>query len=352
MTGRDLAGHVQGRSLAPQRVLVTGGGGFIGCHLTRRLLSDGHFVTVLDDFSTSTRENLRDVASHPRVQVLEQDVADAVVVEVDLIYHLACPASPVHYQRDPVKTMKTCVVGSLNMLELARRTGATVLLSSTSEVYGDPAVHPQVEGYWGHVNPIGPRSCYDEGKRCAEALFFSYRARDALPIKVARIFNTYGPHMQADDGRVVSNFIVQVLDGRPLTLFGDGRQTRSFCYVDDLVDGLVRLMSTSYDVTGPVNLGNPSEVSMVDLAGQVLALVGGSSRIAYQPLPVDDPRRRCPDISLARDLLSWEPTTSLATGLVSTVDSFREARRHDDRIDRVSLRLGGKRTEAERTGAQ
>ena len=311
---------------------MTGGGGFIGSHLTRRLLSDGHQVTVLDDFSTSTRDNLRDVASHPHMTVIEQDVVHPVVLDVDLIYHLACPASPVHYQRDPVKTMKTCVVGSMNVLELAKRTRATVLLASTSEVYGDPAVHPQGEEYWGHVNPIGPRSCYDEGKRCAEALFFSYRAQEALPVKVARIFNTYGPHMQPDDGRVVSNFIVQALQGRALTIFGDGQQTRSFCYVDDMVDGLVRLMSTSYDVTGPVNLGNPEEVAMADLARQVLDLVGGGSRLDFRPLPVDDPRRRCPDITLARELLGWEPTTQLAAGLVSTVESFQDALRHDDPV--------------------
>ena len=305
------------------RVLVTGGSGLIGSHLTMRLLGLGHDVVVVDNFSTSTRTNLATFEGHPRLQILEHDVVEPLTLDVDQIYHLACPASPVHYQRTPVQTMKTCVQGSINMLELARRTGASILLSSTSEVYGDPAVHPQDEGYWGNVNPIGPRSCYDEGKRCAEALFFSYRREHDTAIKVARIFNTYGPSMQPDDGRVVSNFIVQALHGQPLALFGDGSQTRSFCYVDDLVDGLVRLMNTPHQVTGPINLGNPGEYTMLELAKLIVDIVGSGAGIEHLPLPQDDPKRRCPAIDQAQAVLGWQPSTPLEDGLAQTVAHFR-----------------------------
>ena len=304
-------------------MLVTGGGGLIGSHLTERLLASGHDVLVVDNFSTSTRANLSALEDHPRLRILEHDVVEPLFVEVDQIYHLACPASPVHYQRSPVQTMKTCVLGSVNVLGLARRTGASILLSSTSEVYGDPSVHPQDESYWGNVNPIGARSCYDEGKRAAEALFFSYRNEHDVAIKVARIFNTYGPNMQPDDGRVVSNFIVQALHDQPLMLFGDGSQTRSFCYVDDLVDGLVLLMNTPHDVTGPINLGNPGEYTMLELAKLVVDLVGSNAGIENHPLPQDDPKRRCPAIEQAMAVLGWQPTTALADGLAQTVAHFR-----------------------------
>jgi UDP-glucuronate decarboxylase len=315
------------RSEQLERVLVTGGGGLIGSHLTERLLAAGHEVLVVDNFSTSARTNLDRVAGHPRLQILERDVVDplpaAVGVEVDQIYHLACPASPVHYQRSPVQTMKTCVKGSITMLELASRTGASILLSSTSEVYGDPAVHPQDEGYWGNVNPIGERSCYDEGKRCAEALFFSYRREHDVAIKVARIFNTYGPNLQPDDGRVISSFIVRALRGEPLPVFGDGSQTRSFCYVDDLVDGLVSLMNTPHEVTGPINLGNPDEHTMLELAKLVAEIVGSDAGVEHHPLPQDDPKRRRPAIDQAKAVLGWQPSTALADGLAATVARFR-----------------------------
>jgi len=307
----------------PTRALVTGGSGLIGSHLTERLLASGHEVLVVDNFSTGARANLAAVADHPSLQILEHDVVTPLFVEVDQIYHLACPASPVHYQHTPVQTMKTCVQGSINMLGLARRTGASILLSSTSEIYGDPAVHPQDESYWGNVNPIGSRSCYDEGKRCAEALFFSYRRQHDVAIKVARIFNTYGPNMQPDDGRVVSNFIVQALHGKPLLLFGDGLQTRSFCYVDDLVEGLVLLMNTPHEVTGPINLGNPSEYTILDLAKLVVDMVGSNAGFENHPLPLDDPKRRRPAIDQAKAVLGWEPSTALADGLAHTVAYFR-----------------------------
>jgi UDP-glucuronate decarboxylase len=306
-----------------QRVLVTGGSGFIGSHLSRRLLAEGHDVLVVDNFYSSTRRNVLDLIGEPRFELIRHDVTFPLYVEVDQIYHLACPASPVFYQRDPVQTTKTCVHGSINMLGLAKRLGARILLSSTSEVYGDPMVHPQAETYWGNVNPVGVRSCYDEGKRCAETLFFDYYRQHRLPIKVARIFNTYGPQMLANDGRVVSSFVTQALRGEPLTVFGDGSQTRSFCYVDDLVDGLIALMNSAPEVTGPVNLGNPGEFTMLELAKKVLTLTGSDCPIEHRPLPSDDPVRRRPDISRAKELLGWQPTIQLDEGLKHTVEYFR-----------------------------
>jgi len=303
--------------------MVTGGAGFIGSHLARRLLAMGHDVLVVDNFYSSRRRNIEDLLDEPRFELMRHDVTFPLYVEVDEIYHLACPASPIFYQRDPVQTTKTCVHGSINMLGLAKRTGAKILLASTSEVYGDPAVHPQDESYWGNVNPIGIRSCYDEGKRCAETLFFDYYRQHALRVKVARIFNTYGPKMLPNDGRVVSSFIVQALQGEPLTVFGDGSQTRSFCYVDDLVDGLTRLMETPDEITGPINLGNPGEFTMIDLATKVIEMVGNGGHVEHRPLPEDDPLRRCPNIDQAREILGWGPTVSLDDGLFHTVEYFR-----------------------------
>jgi len=317
--------HPRAPATGPQRILVTGGSGFIGSHLCRSLLALGHDVLAVDNFYSSTRHNVLNLLGEPRFELMRHDVTFPLYLEVDQIYHLACPASPVYYQRDPVQTTKTCVHGSINMLGLAKRVGARILLASTSEIYGDPAIHPQPESYWGHVNPIGPRSCYDEGKRCAETLFFDYYRQHAMPVKVARIFNTYGPKMLADDGRVVSSFVVQALRGEPLTVFGDGSQTRSFCYVDDLVDGLIRLMNSPPGVTGPVNLGNPAEFTMLELAKKVLALAGSDGPIEHRPLPPDDPVRRRPDIGLARELLGWEPTVPLDEGLSRTVGYFRQA---------------------------
>lgn len=306
-----------------KRTLVTGGSGFIGSHLCQRLLDVGHDVLAADNFYSSDRHNVHELLPNPRFELMRHDVTFPLYVEVDEIYHLACPASPVYYQRDPVQTTKTCVHGSINMLGLAKRLDARILLTSTSEVYGDPAVHPQSESYWGNVNPIGIRSCYDEGKRAAETLFFDYHRQHGLPIKVARIFNTYGPRMQPDDGRVVSNFIVQALKGEPLTVFGDGSQTRLFCYIDDMVDGLISLMNSPREVTGPVNLGNPGEFTMIELAKQVIALTDSDSELQHLPLPADDPVRRRPDISRAREVLGWEPAVPLSEGLARTVDYFR-----------------------------
>jgi UDP-glucuronate decarboxylase len=306
-----------------KRVLVTGGAGFLGSHLCDRLVADGHEVLCVDNFFTGDKSNITHLLQHERFELLRHDITFPLFVEVDEIYNLACPASPIHYQHDPVQTTKTSVHGAINMLGLAKRLRCKILQASTSEVYGDPAVHPQTEDYWGHVNPIGPRSCYDEGKRCAETLFFDYHRQLGLQIKVARIFNTYGPRMHLADGRVVSNFIVQALKGEPITLYGDGLQTRSFCYVDDLVEGLVRMMDSGEDVTGPINLGNPAEFSMRELAELVIAQTGSASTLANAPLPQDDPRQRQPDITRARELLDWQPTVALEEGLKRTIDYFR-----------------------------
>ena len=308
-----------------QRVLVTGGAGFIGSHLCDRLLEAGHEVLCIDNFYSSTRSNVEHLLKHPRFELIRHDVTFPLYVEVDEIYHLACPASPAHYQRDPVQTTKTAVHGSINMLGLAKRTKARILLTSTSEVYGDPEVHPQREDYWGHVNPIGPRACYDEGKRAAETLFFDYWRQHDLSIKVVRLFNTYGPRMHPRDGRVVSNFVMAALLGEPLTIYGDGTQTRSFCYVDDLVEGLLRMMGTPHDVTGPVNLGNPGEFTIAELADLVIELTGTSSPVERLPLPADDPVRRRPDITLAKKVLGWQPTVQLRAGLLRTIDYFRSS---------------------------
>ena len=305
-----------------KRILVTGGAGFLGSHLCARLIAEGAQVLCVDNFFTGARRNIEPLLDHKHFELIRHDVTFPLFVEVDEIYNLACPASPVHYQHDPVQTIKTSVHGAINMLGLAKRLNAKILQASTSEVYGDPSVHPQTEDYWGNVNPIGLRSCYDEGKRCAESLFFAYRHQVNLGIKVARIFNTYGPRMHPNDGRVVSNFIVQALLGRDITIYGEGSQTRSFCYVDDLVDGLIRLMGTSHDVTGPVNIGNPDEFTILELASAVISLTGSSSKIIHKPLPQDDPRQRRPDISVAKKELSWTPRTKLKDGLVQTIAYF------------------------------
>ena len=314
-----MARHYSSR----KRVLVTGGAGFLGSHLCDRLIADGHEVLCVDNFFTGDKRNITHLLQHERFELLRHDITFPLFVEVDEIYNLACPASPIHYQHDPVQTTKTSVHGAINMLGLAKRLKAKILQASTSEVYGDPSVHPQTEDYWGHVNPIGPRSCYDEGKRCAETLFFDYRRQLGLQIKVARIFNTYGPRMHRADGRVVSNFIVQALKGEPITLYGDGKQTRSFCYADDLVDGLVRMMDSDDEVTGPINLGNPREYSMAELAERVIAGTGSKSALTYAPLPQDDPRQRQPDISRAGQLLGWRPTIELEEGLERTINYFK-----------------------------
>jgi UDP-glucuronate decarboxylase len=304
------------------RVLVTGGAGFLGSHLCERLLGAGASVLCLDNFFTGTRANVERLLDDRRFELLRHDVTFPLYVEVDQIFNLACPASPVHYQHDPVQTTKTSVHGAINMLGLAKRLRAKILQASTSEVYGDPAIHPQVESYWGNVNPIGPRSCYDEGKRCAETLFFDYRRQHNLRVKVARIFNTFGPRMHPNDGRVVSNFIIQALLGRDITVFGDGLQTRSFCYVDDMIDGLMRLMDTADEVTGPINIGNPQEFAILELATAVIELTGSRSRIVHRPLPQDDPRQRSPNIAQAQQVLGWKPHTNLKEGLKRTIAYF------------------------------
>jgi UDP-glucuronate decarboxylase len=308
--------------LTRKRVLVTGGAGFLGSHLCERLLHEGNDVLCVDNYFTGRKDNIAHMIADPHFEAMRHDVTFPLYVEVDEIYNLACPASPVHYQFDPVQTTKTSVIGAINMLGLAKRIGAKILQASTSEVYGDPTVHPQTEEYRGNVNPLGPRACYDEGKRCAETLFFDYLRQHRTKIKVARIFNTYGPRMHPNDGRVVSNFIIQALRGEDITLYGDGSQTRAFCYVDDLIDGLMRLMATGDDVVGPVNLGNPHEISVRELAERIVRLVGSASRIENRPLPQDDPTQRCPDIALARRLLGWEPTTALPDGLTRTMQYF------------------------------
>jgi UDP-glucuronate decarboxylase len=309
-----------------KRILVTGGAGFIGSHLCAALLKQGHEVLCVDNYYTGRRTNIEPLLAHRRFEALRHDITFPLYVEVDEIYNLACPASPVHYQLDPVQTLKTSVHGAINMLGLAKRTRARILQASTSEIYGDPEVHPQPESYWGHVNPLGPRACYDEGKRAAETLFGDYRRQHGLRTKIARIFNTYGPRMLPDDGRVVSTFIVQALAGEPITVFGDGGQTRSFCYVDDLVDGLIRLMASDDDFVGPVNLGNPQEFTIAELAEKVIALTGSTSTIVHKPLPADDPRRRRPDIALAERVLQWKPTVDLDQGLRRTVAYFADSR--------------------------
>ena len=307
-----------------KRVLVTGGAGFLGSHLCERLIAAGHEVLCLDNLFTGSRRNIRHLLGNPAFEFMRHDITWPLYVEVDEIYNLACPASPIHYQHDPIQTTKTSVHGAINMLGLAKRLNVPILQASTSEVYGDPEVHPQTEDYWGHVNPIGQRSCYDEGKRCAETLFFDYHRQLNLRIKVARIFNTYGPRMHPNDGRVVSNFIVHALQGDPITLYGDGSQTRSFCYVDDTVDGLVRLMESPDEVTGPINIGNPNEMTVKELGQKVVAMVGSSASLEYRDLPSDDPRQRQPDITRAREILGWEPRVSLDDGLERTIAYFRE----------------------------
>lgn len=318
------------RDLLRKRILVTGGAGFLGSHLCQRLLTEGHDVICVDNFFTGTKDNVASLMGFHHFELLRHDITFPLYVEVDEIYNLACPASPIHYQFDPVQTTKTSVHGAINMLGLAKRVKAKIFQASTSEVYGDPKVHPQTEDYWGHVNPIGLRSCYDEGKRCAETLFFDYRRQHGLQIKVARIFNTYGPRMHPNDGRVVSNFIVQALRGQPITLYGDGSQTRSFCYVDDLIEAFVRLMASADDFSGPINLGNPVEFSIRQLAEKIIDLTGSSSTIEYRPLPSDDPAQRQPDIRLARQVLDWEPRIPLEVGLDKTIAYF------DDQLRRWS----------------
>jgi len=307
-----------------KRVLVTGGAGFLGSHLCERLLDEGADVLCVDNFYSGSKDNVAHLLSHPHFELMRHDVTFPLYVEVDEIYNLACPASPIHYQRDPVQTTKTSVHGAINLLGLAKRTGARILQASTSEVYGDPEIHPQTEDYWGHVNPIGPRACYDEGKRAAETLFFDYHRQHGVEIKVARIFNTYGPRMHPNDGRVVSNFIVQALKGEAITVYGDGTQTRSFCYVDDLIDGLMALMASPAEVTGPINLGNPNEVTIGELAEEITAMVGSASTVRYEPLPGDDPKQRQPDVTKAKATLGWEPKVKREDGLRLTVAYFQE----------------------------
>ena len=330
--------------ITESRVLVTGGAGFIGSHLCEQLLERGDEVLCVDNFYTGTRHNVRHLLSNPRFDLVRHDVCFPLYVEVDEIFNLACPASPIHYQFDPVQTTKTSVHGAINMLGLAKRVKAKILQSSTSEVYGDPLVHPQTEDYWGHVNPVGPRSCYDEGKRCAETLFFDYRRQHNLPIKVARIFNTYGPRMHPNDGRVVSNFIVQALSNKDIGVYGDGSQTRSFCYVDDLVDGLIRLMETPDSITGPMNLGNPVEFTIRELAEMTIDLTGSSSKIVYQPLPPDDPKQRRPDITMAQNVLGWAPKVQLREGLLKAIAFFEQLLRStaDPTVRHAASTTGGR----------
>jgi UDP-glucuronate decarboxylase len=326
-------------SVTTKRILITGGAGFLGSHLCDRLIADGHDVLCVDNYFTGRKDNIAQHLGNPRFEALRHDVCFPLYVEVDEIYNLACPASPIHYQFDPVQTTKTSVVGAINMLGLAKRVKAKVFQASTSEIYGDPLMHPQTEEYRGNVNTIGPRACYDEGKRCAETLFFDYQRQHDVKIKVARIFNTYGPRMHPNDGRVVSNFIIQALKGEPITLFGDGSQTRAFCYVDDLIEGFVRLMATADDVTGPINLGNPVEMTVADLARRVIELTGSKSKIAYRPLPIDDPTQRCPDIAVAKETLGWEPHVALNAGLQRTIAYFDQLLHDTDQRAETVVRL-------------
>jgi UDP-glucuronate decarboxylase len=307
-----------------KKILVTGGAGFLGSHLCDKLVNQGHHVLCVDNYFTGSKKNIEHLLDHKNFEVIRQDVCFPLYVEVDEIYNLACPASPIHYQHDPIQTTKTSILGSYNLLGLAKRTGAKILQASTSEIYGDPTVHPQTEEYWGNVNPIGPRSCYDEGKRAAETLFFDYHRQHNVHIKVVRIFNTYGPRMSQNDGRVVSNFIVQALKNEDITIYGEGLQTRSFCYVDDLVNGFVKFMDTDIQHTGPLNLGNPGEFTIKELAEKVLSVVGTKSKLVYMPLPKDDPRQRRPDITKAKELLNWEPTINLDQGLIRTIEYFKQ----------------------------
>lgn len=307
-----------------KRILVTGGAGFLGSHLCERLLKEGHEVICLDNFFTGTKDNIAHLIDNPYFEVVRHDITQPIYMEVDEIYNLACPASPPHYQHDPIHTMKTSVLGAMNVLGLAKRTGAKVFQASTSEVYGDPLVHPQPESYWGHVNPIGIRSCYDEGKRAAETLFFDYHRQHGVKIKVARIFNTYGPRMHPHDGRVVSNFIIQALKGEDITVYGDGHQTRSFCYVDDLIDAFIRLMNSPDEITGPINTGNPGEFTMIELAEKIIEITSSQSKLVFKPLPCDDPKQRQPDIENAKDKLKWEPAIKLEEGLLQTINYFKK----------------------------
>jgi UDP-glucuronate decarboxylase len=311
-------------ALTRNRILVTGGAGFLGSHLCERLLAEGHDVLCVDNYFTGRKHNIAHLLSNPNFEAMRHDVTFPLYVEVDQIYNLACPASPVHYQFDPVQTTKTSVIGAINMLGLAKRLGVKILQASTSEVYGDPTVHPQTEAYRGNVNPLGPRACYDEGKRCAETLFFDYHRQHRTQIKVVRIFNTYGPRMHPNDGRVVSNFIIQALQNEDITLYGDGNQTRAFCFVEDLIEGFIRLMETGPDITGPINIGNPHEIPVRELAERVIRMTGSSSRIVHRPLPEDDPLQRCPDITLAKNVLGWQPTVELDAGLTKTVAYFKQ----------------------------
>lgn len=306
-----------------KRILVTGGAGFLGSHLCERLLNEGNEVICMDNYFTGQKKNITHLINSPNFELIRHDVTIPIFIEVDEIYNLACPASPIHYQHNPIKTIKTSVMGAINMLGLAKRVKAKILQASTSEVYGDPAIHPQPESYWGNVNPIGLRSCYDEGKRCAESLFINYHRQNNVRIKIIRIFNTYGPRMQSDDGRVVSNFIVQALKGNNITVYGDGRQTRSFCFVDDLIEGMIRMMNTSDRIIGPINIGNPIEFNMLELAEMVIKLTSSSSKITFLPLPVDDPIQRKPEISMAEEILKWKPTVELGEGLKRTIDYFK-----------------------------
>jgi UDP-glucuronate decarboxylase len=330
--------------ITKKRILVTGGAGFLGSHLCERLLADGHSVLCVDNYFTGSKDNIGHLLGDPNFEAMRHDITFPLYVEVDEIFNLACPASPIHYQFDPVQTTKTSVVGAINMLGLAKRTRAKIFQASTSEVYGDPTISPQPETYRGNVNPLGPRACYDEGKRCAETLFFDYHRQHRTRVKVVRIFNTYGPRMHPQDGRVVSNFIIQALTGQDITLYGDGMQTRAFCYVDDLIEGFVRMMSTGDDITGPVNLGNPHEITVRELAERVIALTGARSRVIQAPLPQDDPMQRCPDISLARRTLNWEPLVALDQGLTRTIAYFERLLATEKLLERNRKRTAQKRT--------